>query len=67
MKYMAKPNDRNFMNAREFGTMKECKAFLDNYTEQKMPLDEWLMLGKILEVKADGSAVRIEVDEKSFL
>jgi transcriptional regulator of met regulon len=65
--FIAKPNDRNFMNSQQFETMQECKRFLDVYTEQKMPLDEWLMLGKIMEVSADGTAVRIEVDEESFL
>lgn len=65
--FIAKPNDRNFMNSQQFATMQECKRFLDTYTEQKMPMDEWIMLGKIMEVTADGSAVRIEVDEESFL
>ncbi len=65
--YLAKPFDRNFTGSKEFATLKECKKFLDEFTEQKMPLDEWLMLGKIMEVGTDGSAVRIEVDEKSFL
>lgn len=65
--FIAKPNDRNFLNSQQFATVQECKRFLDNYTEQKMPLDEWIMLGKIMEVTADGSAVRIEVDEESFL
>ena len=65
--YIAKPFDRNMMGSKQFETLQECKRFLDEFTEQKMPLDEWLMLGKILEVGADGSAIRIEVDEKSFL
>jgi hypothetical protein len=65
--FIAKPNDRNFMNSQQFETMQECKRFLDVYTEQKMALDEWLILGKIMEVSADGTAVRIEVDEESFL
>lgn len=65
--YIAKPFDRNMMGSKQFETLQECKRFLDEFTEQKMPLDEWLMLGKILEVGADGSATRIEVDEESFL
>ncbi len=55
------------MNSQQFETVQECKRFLDVYTEQKMALDEWLILGKIMEVSADGTAVRIEVDEESFL
>jgi hypothetical protein len=47
--------------------MQECKRFLDVYTEQKMPLDEWVMLGKIMEVTTSGDVVRIEIDEESFL
>lgn len=65
--YIAKPNDRNFMNSQQFETMQECKRFLDVYTDQKMPLDEWVMLRKIMEVNADGTVTEIEIDEKSFL
>jgi hypothetical protein len=65
--FIAKPNDRNFMNSQQFETMQECKRFLDVYTEQKMPLDEWVMLGKIMEVTTSGDVVRIEIDEESFL
>lgn len=64
--YIAKPFDRNMLGSKEFETLKECKAFLDNFTEQKMPVDEWIMLGKILEV-VDGQPTRIEIDEESFL
>jgi hypothetical protein len=65
--YLAKPFDRNTLGSKQFETLRECKLFLDEVTEQKMPLDEWLILGKILEVLPDGNMQQIEVDMESFL
>jgi hypothetical protein len=67
MTYLAKPYDKNFLDAVQFETMNECKKFLDEFTEQKMPLDEWCMLGKILEANGDGTFSKIYVDEETFL
>ncbi len=65
--YIAKPFDRNMIGAKQFETLQECKKFLDEFTEQKMPMDEWLILGKILEVLPDGNTQKIDVDMESFL
>lgn len=65
--YLAKPFDRNTLGAKQFETLQECKKFLDEVTEQKMPIDEWLILGKILEVMPDGNTEKIAVDMESFL
>lgn len=65
--YLAKPFDRNTLGAKQFETLQECKKFLDEVTEQKMPIDEWLILGKILEVMPDGNTQKIAVDMESFL
>jgi hypothetical protein len=65
--YIAKPFDRNMIGSKQFETLPECKKFLDEFTEQKMPMDEWLILGKILEVSPDGNIQKIDVDMESFL
>jgi hypothetical protein len=65
--YLAKPFDRNLTGSKQFETLQECKKFLDEFTEQKMPLDEWMILGKIVEVLPDGNIREIEVDIESFL
>lgn len=65
--YLAKPFDRNFIGSKQFETLQECKKFLDEFTEQKMPLDEWIILGKILDVLPDGNTQAIDVDMESFL
>jgi hypothetical protein len=65
--YIAKPFDRNMIGSKQFETLQECKKFLDEFTEQKMPMDEWLILGKILEVSPDGNIQKIDVDMESFL
>ncbi len=65
--YLAKPFDKNLIGSKQFETMQECKKFLDEFTEQKMPLDEWLILGKIVEVLPDGNMQKIDVDMESFL
>jgi hypothetical protein len=65
--YIAKPFDRNMLGSKQFETLQECKKFLDEFTEQKMPLDEWLILGKILEVLPDGSNQKMNVDMATFL
>jgi hypothetical protein len=65
--YLAKPFDKNLIGSKQFETMQECKKFLDEFTEQKMPMDEWLILGKIVEVLPDGTMQKIDVDMESFL
>lgn len=75
--YLAKPYDRNMIASKQFNTMQECKKYLDEFTSEKnkteelymkkMPLDEWLILGKILEVMPDGNTRKIDVDMDSFL
>jgi len=65
--YLAKPFDKNLLASKQFETMQECKKFLDEFTEQKMPLDEWLILGKIVEVLPDGKFQKIDVDMETFL
>jgi len=65
--YLAKPFDRNMIGSKSFETLNECKAFLDEFSEQKMPVDEWIVLGKILELLPSGNVQKIDVDLESFL
>lgn len=71
MKYLAKPNDRNSINARFFESdfaedtlensevMFKAAEFLNEFTNAPiaMPPDEWAVLGKLLLVNEDGSTV----------
>jgi hypothetical protein len=68
---MAKPNERNSLNARFFESefaendlenskiMFEAADFLNEFTDAPiaMPPDEWAVLGKLLLVNEDGSTV----------
>lgn len=54
--FIAKPNDINFSNSKEFSSMFDAQAYLEGYTGVNMPMDEWIILGKILEVTPNGAA-----------
>ena len=62
--YLAKPFDSNLMGSKKFETIQECKNFLDEFTEQKMPIDEWIVLGKIQEIDVSGKAMMPKVYPK---
>jgi hypothetical protein len=58
--FMAKPNDMNFSNSQKFIDMFEAQAYLEQITGVNMPMDEWIILGKILEVNSHGEHIMPE-------
>ena len=54
--FIAKPNSRNMIGAKEFPTMFEAQNKQNELTEVEpsVPIDEWIVLGKLLEVNANG-------------
>ncbi len=59
MMYLAKPNTKNLTNSKEFATMLEAMEYLNEATASEdtvaMPIDEWIMVGKLLQVSEDGT------------
>jgi|LakMenEpi03Aug12_release.lakeMendotaPanAssembly.Ray.scaffolds.fasta_scaffold737272_2 hypothetical protein len=59
MMYLAKPNNKNLTNSRQFATMLEAMEYLNEVTASEdtvaMPIDEWIVIGKLLQVNEDGS------------
>jgi hypothetical protein len=55
MMFIAKPNDMNFSNSQKFADMFAAQTYLEETTGVNMPMDEWIILGKILEVGVDGA------------
>jgi len=59
MMYLAKPNTKNLTNSKEFVTMIEAMEYLNEVTASDdtvaMPIDEWIMVGKLLQVREDGT------------
>lgn len=57
--YLAKPNNKNLTNSRQFATMNEAMEYLNEFTASEdtvaMPIDEWIVIGKLLQVNADGT------------
>ena len=60
MMFIAKPNDMNFSNSQKFTDMFEAQSYLEHMTGVNMPMDEWIILGKILEVNPYGDNVMPE-------
>jgi hypothetical protein len=60
MMFIAKPNDMNFSNSQKFADMFEAQSYLEQVTGVNMPMDEWIILGKILEVNPYGDNVMPE-------
>lgn len=58
--FIAKPNDMNFSNSQKFTDMFEAQSYLEHMTGVNMPMDEWIILGKILEVNPYGDNVMPE-------
>ena len=56
MNYLAKPSVSNSQNSKMFESMFKACDYLNEVTgvEPKMKVDEWIVLGKILEVGAGG-------------
>jgi hypothetical protein len=59
MMYLAKPNNKNLTNSRQFATMIEAMEYLNEFTASEdtvaMPIDEWIVIGKLLQVNEDGT------------
>ena len=53
IKYVAKPNFNTNKDMKEFDTAKEAAKYLLKITGYKMPIDEWIMIGKIIEVEQE--------------
>jgi hypothetical protein len=58
--FIAKPNDMNFSNSQKFADMFAAQSYLEQVTGVNMPMDEWIILGKILEVSPSGDNVMPE-------
>ena len=56
MTFLAKPNASNLQNSMIFESMFNACEYLNEVTgvEPKMKIDEWIVLGKLLEVDARG-------------
>jgi len=56
MTFLAKPNASNLQNSMIFESMFNACEYLNEVTgvEPKMKIDEWIILGKLLEVDARG-------------
>lgn len=57
--FLAKPNTLNLTNSKEFATMIEAMNYLNEATASddtiSMPIDEWIVVGKLLQVNEDGT------------
>jgi hypothetical protein len=57
--YLAKPNAKNLTGSKTFATMIEAMEYLNETTSSDdtfaMPVDEWIMIGKLLQVNEDGT------------
>ena len=62
LEYLAKPNAMNSFGSKKFSDLFEARDYLNEVTETeiKIPVDEWIVLQKIYEVKPDGSLVQPE-------
>jgi len=49
-RFLATPKLNNKIDSKIFDTAKEAKKYLDEYTELPMPIQDWIMVGKITEV-----------------
>lgn len=56
MNFLAKPNANNLQDSMIFESMFNACEYLNKVTgvEPKMKIDEWIVLGKLLEVDARG-------------
>lgn len=69
--YLAKPNTLNFNDSQTFQDMKSAKKYLDSFFVEdedvrNMTIEDWCILGKILEVRQDRSYAVIEIDEEEY-
>ena len=69
--YLAKPNTLNFNDSQTFQDMKSAKKYLDSFFVEdedvrNMTVEDWCILGKILEVRQDRSYAVIEIDEEEY-
>lgn len=59
MMYLAKPNAKNLTGSKQFATMLEAMEYLNEATASDdtvaMPADEWILIGKLLQVNDDGT------------
>ena len=63
---LAKPNTNNTLNSKHFESFEECQKYLTEYTQPEVTIhvDEWIALGKILTVNADGTTTTPEFYSK---
>ena len=69
--YLAKPNTLNFNDSQTFQDMKSAKKYLDSFFVEdedvrNMTVEDWCILGKILEVRQDRSYAVIEINEEEY-
>jgi|GEM_PF-6270331 len=63
MMFLAKPNAMNFNGVQRFKTVKEAMKFLETVTEYKMPLYDWLSIGKIIKSDSVGNVSEFSEEE----
>jgi len=61
--FLAKPNANNFLDCKSFASIQGAKTFLDNYTEYKMTLLDWISIGKILGTDKTGNTYDLIIED----
>ena len=54
MAFLAKPKIQNKIDSKIFPTAKEARKYLEQYTEIQMRIEDWMLIGKIIEVPDEG-------------
>jgi hypothetical protein len=47
--FIAKPKITNWIDSKEFKTAKLARKYLEEYNDMKMPLKDWIQIGKLIE------------------
>ena len=47
--FIAKPKITNWIDSKEFKTAKLAQKYLEEYNDMKMPLKDWIQIGKLIE------------------
>lgn len=50
MAFLAKPKIQNKIDSKIFPTAKEARKYLEEYNEIQMRIEDWMLIGKIVEV-----------------
>ena len=50
MAFIAKPKINNWIDSKKFETAKQAQKYLEQYTEERMHVKDWILIEKIIEV-----------------